>query len=199
LLEDGNILYRKNRLQEASHRYQYALKKIPTSMENDSFGDGESYNTANSVTFQQLKFNFLLNLSRCKRKMNVSFYLKKFKTLNYNNFFCIQDIAESIDLATSAIELKPNNYDGYYARAKGLLEVNDFDKALIDARTALEKVKLQQKYQHLSTDVTETLIRLYDELSKKCDLSETLTINESDYRQSIDHNRYDLNHEITDL
>ena len=68
LLEDGNILYRKNRLQEASHRYQYALKKIPASVEGD---DGDNINS-NQITFQQLKFNFLLNLSRCKRKMNVS-------------------------------------------------------------------------------------------------------------------------------
>lgn len=62
LLEDGNILYRKNRLQEAAHRYQYALRKLP---EPSSFGEY-------SGTFSQLKVNFLLNHSRCKRKMNVS-------------------------------------------------------------------------------------------------------------------------------
>lgn len=81
LLEDGNTLYRKNRLQEASHRYQYALKKIPsTSLANGDSGSDQSAlysadtnnNSANNATFQQLKFNFLLNLSRCKRKMNVS-------------------------------------------------------------------------------------------------------------------------------
>lgn len=63
LLEDGNILYRKNRLQEAAHRYQYALRKIPTQM--SSIAD-------HAETFLQLKVNFLLNHSRCKRKMNVS-------------------------------------------------------------------------------------------------------------------------------
>lgn len=62
LLEDGNILYRKNRLQEAAHRYQYALRKIPPHI---TFAE-------HSGTFLQLKVNFLLNHSRCKRKMNVS-------------------------------------------------------------------------------------------------------------------------------
>lgn len=61
LLEDGNILYRKNRLQEAAHRYQYALRKIPSHTTCGEF----------SSTFLQLKVNFLLNHSRCKRKMNV--------------------------------------------------------------------------------------------------------------------------------
>lgn len=66
LLEDGNVLYRKQRLTEASHRYSYALKKFPTEAELGDSGDSVA-------TFQQLRTNFLLNLSRCKRKMNVSF------------------------------------------------------------------------------------------------------------------------------
>ena len=59
LLEDGNTLYRKSRLREAAHRYSYALSKFPPTNELDS-------------TFKQLRLNFLLNYSRCKRKMNVS-------------------------------------------------------------------------------------------------------------------------------
>ena len=61
LLEDGNVLYRKNRLKEAAHRYQYALKKFPP----EDLGE-------HAATFKQLRVNFLLNQSRCKRKMNVS-------------------------------------------------------------------------------------------------------------------------------
>ena len=61
LLEDGNVLYRKNRLKEAAHRYQYALKKFPA----EDLGE-------HTATFKQLRVNFLLNQSRCKRKMNVS-------------------------------------------------------------------------------------------------------------------------------
>ncbi len=59
LLEDGNVLYRKNKLREAAHRYSYALGKFPPFRDLDS-------------TFRQLRLNFLLNYSRCKRKMNVS-------------------------------------------------------------------------------------------------------------------------------
>lgn len=62
LLEDGNTLYRKNRLQEAALRYQYALNKFPA----EEIADFSS-------TFHQLRINFLLNQSRCKRKMHVSF------------------------------------------------------------------------------------------------------------------------------
>lgn len=59
LLEDGNVLYRKSRLREAAHRYSYALSKFPPADELDA-------------TFKQLRLNFMLNYSRCKRKMNVS-------------------------------------------------------------------------------------------------------------------------------
>ncbi|XP_058055857.1 protein TANC2 [Anopheles bellator] len=123
LLEDGNTLYRKNRLQEASHRYQYALKKIPT------------------ATFQQLRFNFLLNLSRCKRKMN--------------------DVAEAIDLARQAIEIKPNAYDGYYARSKALMEYGNYTDALRDASTALARA------QTTTPEIRDTLTRLHGDLQKR--------------------------------
>ena len=62
LMEDGNILYKKNRIKDAAHRYQYALKKFP----RDGFGEDVR-------TFRELKVNLLLNLSRCKRKINVSY------------------------------------------------------------------------------------------------------------------------------
>lgn len=72
LLEDGNVLYRKNRLKEASHRYAYALRKFPASPEEDCQGQEQSHMMLQLQTFTQLRLNFLLNLSRCKRKMNVS-------------------------------------------------------------------------------------------------------------------------------
>lgn len=72
-----------------------------------------------------------------------------------------QDAAEALELATQAIELKPNNYDGYYARAKALLEVGDIHEALKDAKHALERSKNQ------SIDIKDALIRLHDDLSKR--------------------------------
>ena len=58
LLDDGNTLYRQQRLLEACHRYRYALKRL-TSME-----------TAGELgeTFCQLETNLLLNLSRAERR-----------------------------------------------------------------------------------------------------------------------------------
>ena len=108
-------------------------------------------------------------------------------------------MSESIELASLAVEIKPNNYDGYYARAKGLLEMHRYTDALNDAKQAIEKVKLQQKYQKISVEVQETLLRLHEELSKKCppNVTTRYPINDDDivsYRQSID-----MSQEITDL
>jgi hypothetical protein len=57
----------KNRIKEAAQRYQYALKKFPR----------EALQGEEGRTFHDLKLNFLLNLSRCRRKQNVRFFLNK--------------------------------------------------------------------------------------------------------------------------
>jgi tetratricopeptide (TPR) repeat protein len=97
-------------------------------------------------------------------------------------FFYYQEISESIDLATTAISIKPNNYDGYYARAKALMEANNLNEALIETQRALDKVKLQQKYHKVSSDVLETLTRLSTELEKLC-------VANDDHYQTIPDNR----------
>ena len=79
LLEDGNVLYRKSRLKEASHRYAYALRKfpeVPDQCQSDQNPEQGQNLILHSRSFAQLRLNFLLNLSRCKRKMNVSFDFK---------------------------------------------------------------------------------------------------------------------------
>ncbi len=55
------LLIQKGKVKEASQRYQYALKKFP----REGF-------TEDLKTFRELKVSLLLNLSRCRRKMNVS-------------------------------------------------------------------------------------------------------------------------------
>lgn len=57
LLEDGNTLFRKNNVSEAAHRYQYALRRLPSSFAGQ-----------NRPIFEQLQVHLLLNLSRCKRR-----------------------------------------------------------------------------------------------------------------------------------
>lgn len=64
LQEDGVALCRKGRLKEAAHRFSYALRKLPT-------GDQGEH----TATFTHLRLHLTLNLSRCKRKMNVSIFL----------------------------------------------------------------------------------------------------------------------------
>jgi tetratricopeptide (TPR) repeat protein len=194
------VLYRKNRLQDASHRYEYALKKIPSTneklAENSEQDAEEIYGHAN--TFTQLRFNFLINLSRCKRKMNVRF-LKFLTLLNFIKNFILQEISESIDLATRAIAIKPNNYDGYYARAKGLMEANNLEEAFIDTQRALDKVKTQQKYHKISSDVIETLSRLHTELSKHVNSNEIENHYQTIPDDSIYHQRQSYHAETTDL
>ena len=98
LLEDGNTLYRKNRFDEAAHRYGYAVRRIPVnnstnnnSLENNDAKDEKNANNLDnhiamesnnnestsdeepvshiSATFSQLKIHLLLNLSRCQRRL----------------------------------------------------------------------------------------------------------------------------------
>ncbi len=57
LLEDGNTLFKKGSLSEASHRYQYALRRLPSSFAGQ-----------HRPIFEQLQLHLLLNLCRCKRK-----------------------------------------------------------------------------------------------------------------------------------
>lgn len=73
-----------------------------------------------------------------------------------------QEATEAIDLAAQAIELKPNNYDGFYARAKALMEVGNTRAALSDAKSALERAVNQ------TIEIKTALIRLHGDLEKKC-------------------------------
>uniref|UniRef100_A0A668AQS3 Tetratricopeptide repeat, ankyrin repeat and coiled-coil containing 2 n=1 Tax=Myripristis murdjan TaxID=586833 RepID=A0A668AQS3_9TELE len=61
LIEEGDSFYKKGKVKEAAQRYQYALKKFP----REGFSE-------DLKTFRELKVSLFLNLSRCRRKMNVS-------------------------------------------------------------------------------------------------------------------------------
>ncbi|XP_049811721.1 protein TANC2 isoform X1 [Schistocerca nitens] len=127
LLEDGNVLYRKNRLKEAAHRYHYALKKFPT----EDLGE-------HMATFEQLRINFLLNLSRCKRKMNEN--------------------TEAVELANQVLKMKPDSFEAFYARAKARIELRLLDEALDDVQDALRVAPAQNR------DVRRILCKVREEL-----------------------------------
>ncbi|KPJ10116.1 Protein TANC2 [Papilio machaon] len=116
LLEDGNMLYRKNRPSEAAHRYQYALKKI-SPMVGEEAPSPAAPPQEHVAAFVQLKTNLLLNLSRCKRKLN--------------------EPSEALDLAARASVLRPNAFECAYAMARAILALNKPSEALPHARRAL--------------------------------------------------------------
>ncbi|CAH2084982.1 unnamed protein product [Euphydryas editha] len=122
LLEDGNMLYRKNRPSEAAHRYQYALKKINPLISDEGLTApagpaGPPVPHEHIAAFVQLKTNLLLNMSRCKRKLN--------------------EPAEALDLAGRASVLRPNAFECSYAMARAILALNKPSDALPHARRAL--------------------------------------------------------------
>uniref|UniRef100_A0A8D9ESN6 Protein TANC2 n=1 Tax=Cacopsylla melanoneura TaxID=428564 RepID=A0A8D9ESN6_9HEMI len=125
LLEDGNVLFRKSRLKEAAHRYNYALNKFPPVEDLDA-------------TFHQLRLNFLLNHSRCKRKMD--------------------EPQEAVELATKVLKLKPDSYEAYYARAKAYLDLKMIPEAQSDLQEALS---LLPPSNH---EVRRVLLRLREEI-----------------------------------
>jgi tetratricopeptide (TPR) repeat protein len=128
LLEDGQTLLKKGRLQEAAFRFQYASKKLPTYQPTP---DGMSPQTARC--FAAVHVNLVLGLSRCKRKLNVSeHFANAFVTQNGFNvvhvakrsraflLLLVQEVDEALDLATRAVEMRPDSFEAFYARARVL-------------------------------------------------------------------------------
>ncbi|XP_063220744.1 protein TANC2 [Bacillus rossius redtenbacheri] len=124
LLEDGNVLYRKSRLKEAAHRYHYALKKFP----GEDLGEHQT-------TFDQLRINFLLNQSRCKRKMN--------------------DYEEAVELANQVLKMKPDSFEAYYARAKARIDMKLLGDALGDVQEALRTAPAGREVRRLLCKVRD--------------------------------------------
>ncbi|XP_014467321.1 PREDICTED: protein TANC2 isoform X1 [Dinoponera quadriceps] len=143
LLEDGNVLYRKNRLKEASHRYAYALRKFPTSPEEDCQGQEQGHMMLQLQTFTQLRLNFLLNLSRCKRKMN--------------------EYIEAIELADEALNVRSVSYEAFYARAKARVDLGLLEDALSDVQEALRNTPAYNRQdRRVLTSLREEIVSRID-------------------------------------
>ncbi|KAH9514291.1 Protein tanc2, partial [Bulinus truncatus] len=132
LMEDGNMLYKKSRIKEASQRYQYALKKFP-----------KENSPEEAQTFRDLRLNFLLNLSRCKRKLN--------------------DYQSAVDLATKVLDMRPNCYEAFYARARAKRDDRQYSAAQQDIIEALrlspKNKELQRLLLKLKEECREQLVR----------------------------------------
>lgn len=57
--------------------------------------------------------------------------------------------------------MRPENYEGYYARAKAHLDNGDISSATNDTKTAIEYAK------HSSIDIKKVLLRLQEELAQR--------------------------------
>ncbi|KAG9343819.1 hypothetical protein JZ751_013200, partial [Albula glossodonta] len=124
LIEEGDSFYKKGKVKEAAQRYQYALKKFP----REGFSE-------DLKTFRELKVSLLLNLSRCRRKMN--------------------DFGMAEEFATKALELKPKSYEAYYARARAKRSSRQFPAALEDLNEAMKQCPNNREIQRLLLRVEE--------------------------------------------
>jgi len=147
LLEDGNLLFKKQKLKEAAQRYHYANKRIPV----DDQGPHQA-------VFLQLRLHLLLNLSRCKRKL--------------------QDYGEATRLASEALLLVPSCPEAFHARAKAHHEAGRVQEALRDLTEAV-KIAPQNKELH------KILVELRMEVKEK-EMSPGPTSVCSDARKSVE-------------
>jgi len=110
LLDDGNTLYRQQKITEASHRYKYALKRL-TSIEPG---------LELRETFSELEMNLLLNLSRVERRQG------KFLT--------------ALKLSSRVLETDPQCVQALCTRAKAQRSLGMTKEALGDFKAALQLV-----------------------------------------------------------
>ena len=130
-MEDGNTLFRTGRLDDASYRYEYALKRLPrlkeATPENDEHED----------VFIQLKSHLLLNLSRTQRKQ------KKYE--------------EAIRSATQVLDFKPDAFEAFWARGKAKKDTGSLEDALADLREAITLAPQNMELHRFTLKVKEEL------------------------------------------
>lgn len=120
LIQEGDRLYKQGNVREAAVSYQSALQKFP--------GD-------ELKTFRQLRVSVLLNLSRCRRKMN--------------------DFSLAEEFATKALELKAKSYEAFYARARAKRSRRQYHAALEDLLEASRLCPSNREIQRLLSRVKE--------------------------------------------
>ena len=137
LLDDGNTLFRKDQVNEAAHRYQYALRKLPSVLASTLTGSSKSSGSVTKATFEQLNVHLLLNLSRCKRKTG--------------------HLEEALDLANKVLHLQPANFEAHYAKAKAHKAAGRLQAALQDLTEAL-RIAPQHR------EVHKVILKIKDEI-----------------------------------
>ena len=121
LLEDGNTLFRKNKLEEAAMRYQYAAKRVPSQ-------------PGHEPVFDKLRVHLLLNLARVRRRM---FDMEVWKRRLMTVMISLILLQEAIRLISRVLEIQPTSSQALVARAKCHQETGDLQAALRDLNTAI--------------------------------------------------------------
>ncbi|KAL8621986.1 hypothetical protein ACOMHN_035514 [Nucella lapillus] len=165
LMDDGNRMYKKNRIMEAAQFFRHALKRFPRERDRERGRKNvlvECLSGEEKKTYRDLKFHLLLNLSRCKRKL--------------------QDYTAAVDLATRALTLKPRSFQAYYARARAYRAADHLSSAHSDLMQALRLAPN-------NPDVRRLLARLQEESTPRS----SRHYHESDrpYERERDKRRYE--------
>lgn len=84
-----------------------------------------------------------------------------------------------MDLANQVLEMKPDSYEAYYARAKANLDMKMYERAQADIREALQLAPAQ------SVEVRKVLTYLRDEITCKMSVTSRM-INHRDLAVSVD-------------
>lgn len=93
--------------------------------------------------------------------------------------FVLQDANEAVELANEALEMKPESYEAYYARAKAKLDLKLYESSLQDVK---EAVKLAPTH---NAEVRKVLIYLQEDIVNKMSSTGRIS-NHRDLAVSVD-------------
>ena len=160
LLEDGNTLFRKGRLTDASYRYEYALRRLPrlrpdAASSESAVAAANTKSTASEDIFAQMKTHLLLNLSRTKRKLGL--------------------YKEAEDFAAQVLIMRPSCHEAWWARAKARSDQDQLQEALSDLREALKLAPQNLQLHAFSLQVKRQLERKQAKNLAKVTTNDTLT------------------------
>ena len=153
LLDDGNTLYRKNNISEAAHRYQYAIRRLPSSFAGQ-----------HRPIFEQLQIHLLLNLSRCKRKagltedaIDLADQVLKINPVHFDAFYAKAKanreagrLRSALNDLLSAAKVAPQNRDIH----KVIMKIKDDIRQTELERELQETTELKLKSSRADTDST---------------------------------------------
>jgi len=114
LMEDGNTLYRQNKLSDAAHRYKYALKRLGSIKSSDWSVSGMPA----SDWPGEMETNLLLNLSRVERRLG--------------------RCETAVSLASRVLDMRPSCAAALVTRAKAARSLGLAREAFMDFNMALE-------------------------------------------------------------